>query len=82
VKDMRDYLRQRAAELGLERGDQLVEIQAHLDELYPGMCRAVSLNDGVLKITAANSSMASELRMRQVGLKDRLNVANLIIGET
>jgi hypothetical protein len=60
-----DYLQKRAAELGLDRADQLAEIQAYLDRLYPGQCRAASLNDGVLKITTPNASMASELRMRQ-----------------
>jgi hypothetical protein len=65
MSDMQNYLRKKAAELGLERGDQLSAIQAHLDELYPGQCRAISLNDGLLKITTPNASMASELRMRQ-----------------
>ena len=64
MNDMRDYLKKRAGELGLERGGQLAKIQEYLDELYPGMCRAVSLNDGVLKIAVTNSSVASELRHR------------------
>jgi hypothetical protein len=66
VDDMKRHLRKRAAELGLERADQLEEIQAYLDELYPGQCRAASLNDGVLRITTPNASLASELRLRQV----------------
>lgn len=66
MNDLRDYLQQRAGELGLERGDQLVAIQAYLDGLYPGQCRAASLNDGVLKITTPSASLASELRLRQV----------------
>ncbi len=57
-----DYLKKRADELGLDRADKLAEIQAYLDEKYPGMCRAVSLNDGVLRIATSNSSVASELR--------------------
>lgn len=60
-----DYLQKRAGEMGLDRADQLSETQAYLDRVYPGQCRAVSLNDGVLKITTPNASMASELRMRQ-----------------
>lgn len=65
MSDIGDYLQKRAAELGLDRADQLAEIQAYLDRLYPGQCRAVSLNEGVLKITTPSASMASELRMRQ-----------------
>jgi hypothetical protein len=60
-----DYLKKKASQLGLERGDQLGEIQAYLDEQYPGQCRAVSINDGVLKITTPNASVASELRLAQ-----------------
>ncbi|HUC86810.1 MAG TPA: hypothetical protein VMR75_00590, partial [Candidatus Saccharimonadales bacterium] len=41
-------------------------IQAYLETLYPNQCRAASLNDGVLKVTTPNASVASELRMRQV----------------
>jgi hypothetical protein len=65
VSDIADHLKKRAAEMGLDRADQLAEIQAYLDSLYPGQCRAVSLNDGVLKITTPNASLASELRLRQ-----------------
>jgi hypothetical protein len=82
VNDLRDYLQKKAAELGLERGDQLAEIQAYLDELYPGQCRAASLNDGVLKITTSSASLASELRMRQTQLVQKLadrQVQDLII---
>jgi hypothetical protein len=66
MNDMHDYLQKRATELDLGRGAQLAAIQAYLDELYPGHCRAVSLNDGVLKLTTPNASVASELRLRQV----------------
>ncbi len=59
-----DYLQKRAGELGLERGDQLTEIQAELDKLYPGQCRAVSIDDGVLRVVTSNSSLASEIRFR------------------
>lgn len=69
MSDMSDYLSRKASELGLERGEQLEEIQGYLDERWPGLCRAASLNDGVLKITTANASLASELRMAQVTLQ-------------
>jgi len=65
VSDIGDHLKRRAAEMGLDRADQLAEIQTYLDGLYPGQCRAASLQDGVLKITTPNASLASELRMRQ-----------------
>lgn len=65
MSDIGDYLQKRAGEMGLDRADQLAEIQTYLDGLYPGQCRAVSLHDGVLKITTHNASLASELRMRQ-----------------
>lgn len=68
MSDLRDYLNRRAGELGLERGEQLASIQAHLDTLYPGDCRAASLNGGVLKIITPNASLAGELRLRQVEL--------------
>lgn len=65
-----DYLKKRASELGLERADTLAQIQEYLDTLYPGKCRAASLNDGVLRIITSNSSIASELRFRQIKLKN------------
>lgn len=72
-----DYLEQKASELGLERGEQLQQIQAYLDSLYPGQCRAISLNDGVLKIGVSSASLASELRMQQVSLRAHLTEAHL-----
>jgi hypothetical protein len=75
-----DYLQKRAAEMGLERADQLAEIQTYLDSLYPGQCRAVSLHEGVLKITTPNASLASELRLRQTELFEKLpNTTRLLI---
>lgn len=71
-----DYLQKRAAELGLERGEQLQKIQAHLDGLYPGQVRAVSLNDGVLRLVTPSASVASELRMGQVELLTRVSLSN------
>ncbi len=73
MNDMKDYLKKRAADLDLGRGNQLTQIQAELDKLYPGQCRAVSFNQGVLKITTPNASLASELRMRQGELLLTLN---------
>jgi hypothetical protein len=66
-----DYLKKKAADLGLERADQLREIQAYLEELYPGQCRAVSINDGILKIKTSSSSLASEIRFNQLRLRNK-----------
>lgn len=63
-----DYLSKRAKELGLDRGEALIKVQAELDRLYPGQARAVSLNRQVLFLATANASLASELRLRQVEL--------------
>jgi len=80
MNDLRDYLQKKSAQLGLERGDQLAEIQAYLDTLYPGQCRAASLNDGVLKITTPSASVASELRMRQIEIiNSQAHIAKLAI---
>ncbi len=61
-----DYFSQRRAELGMDRGDELVKIQAILDEWYPGMLRAKKYHQGVLSLVAFNAPVASEIRMRQV----------------
>ena len=65
MKDLGDYLERKAQQLGLDRADRLKSIQKQLDEWYPGQCRAVSINDGVLKVVVFNAGAASELRMRQ-----------------
>lgn len=72
MSDIGDHLKRRAAELGLDRANQLADIQAYLDERFNGQCRAVSLNDGVLKITTPSASLASELRLGQVEVAARL----------
>ncbi len=69
MEGLGDYLQKKARQLGLERGDQLKAIQAYLDKKYPGLCRAASLNEGVLKITTPSASVASELRLSQEEIK-------------
>ena len=61
-----DYFAQRRAELGMDRGDELMRIQKILDGWYPGMVRAKKLHQGVLSLVAFNAPVASEMRMRQV----------------
>ena len=72
---------QRRAELGMDRGNELVRIQKILDDWYPGMLRAKKLHQGVLSLVAFNAPVASEIRMRQVeflGLV-RLDISRLQI---
>jgi hypothetical protein len=78
MNDLRDYLQKRATQLGLERGEQLTVIQGYLDGLYANQCRAVSLNDGVLKITTPSASVASELRLRQVEILAAPELAGVV----
>lgn len=76
-----DYFVQRRAELGMDRGNELVRIQKILDDWYPGMLRAKKLHQGVLSLVAFNAPVASEIRMRQVeflGLV-RLDISRLQI---
>ncbi len=61
-----DYFAQRRAELGMDRGEEWVRIQAILDKWYPNMLRAKKLHQGVLSLVAFNAPVASEMRMRQV----------------
>ena len=68
----RDYLQKRRQELGLERYDVLQKVQQWLEIAYPEQARALSLNNGVLKLVTANASVASELRMRQTELAAHL----------
>jgi len=80
MADMDDYLARKRQQLGMDRVDQLVEIQAVLDRWYHNQTRAKSLNKGLLQLTTPSSSVASELRMRQVELITKLkNVTSIRI---
>ena len=68
-----DYFANKRASLGMDRQDTLATAQKLLDALYPGLAHALSLNDGVLKITTPNASVASDLRLRQVELVRRFS---------
>lgn len=71
-----DYFAKKRRELGMDREDVLAGIQRVLDGWYPGQVRARQLHQGTLRLVTPNSSVASELRMRQMellavtGLKD------------
>jgi hypothetical protein len=67
----KDYFEKKRADLGLDRGDQLMKIQATLDKWYPGVAKAKMLHQGTLRILTQSASVAGDLRMRQIEfLKD------------
>ncbi len=68
-----EYFARKRAELGMDRGDVLSEIQAYLDSLYPAQVRAKQLHRGILRLVTPNASVASELRMRQVEIMAHLH---------
>jgi hypothetical protein len=63
-----DYFERKRAELGMERGDVLAQIQATLEQWYPGRVRAKRLHQGVLRLVTPSASVATELRLRQLEL--------------
>lgn len=67
-----EYMRKKANQLGLERGQMLEQIQVVLGQRYGQNVRAVSLNNGVLKVITPSAGLASNLRLDQVGLLDEL----------
>jgi hypothetical protein len=71
VNNLGDHLRKRAEQLRLDRGDGLFKIQSELDRRYPGQCRALSLNNGLLRLITPSSAIASELRLNQVELLNK-----------
>jgi hypothetical protein len=71
-----DYFANKRAELGMDRADKLTEIQTKLDEWYPDQVRARQIHQGVLRLVTPNSSVASELRMRQVELGQLFDLAD------
>jgi hypothetical protein len=68
-----ESLDKKRSELGLNRHDELIEIQALLDSWYPNITRAKSINNGVLLIVIKSSSVASDLRLRQIELIKNFN---------
>jgi hypothetical protein len=69
-----DYFLRKRAQLGMDRADVLEQIQAVLEEWYPGLVRAKQLHQGVLRLITPSASVAGELRMRQVELLASLPV--------
>jgi hypothetical protein len=79
LEGMNSYLQKKAQQLGLERSGQLAQIQDQLDELFPGQCRALSLNNGQLRVATHSSSVASELRFRQPQLLQKFSWVKKIV---
>lgn len=67
-----DYLARRAQQLDLGRADALEKAQELLEQMYPGQARALSLNNGTLKIVTVSAPVASDLHLRQVQILKRL----------
>lgn len=65
MKHIDEIMKQKAASLDLDRGDQLVQIQEVLNGIYPGRVRAKQLQDGVLTITTPSSAVANDVRLQQ-----------------
>jgi hypothetical protein len=72
-----DYFERKRRELGMDRADVLVAVQAWLDERYPGQARARILHQGVLKLVTPNASVASELRLRQLELLAAVDLSDI-----
>ena len=76
-----DYFAKKRAQLGLDREDDLERVQKLLDEWYPSQAKAKRWHQGVLRVVTPSSSVASELRMRQIelmklsGLEGRLSIS-------
>ena len=70
MNNLGDYLNKKAEQLDLGRDDELAKIQQQLDEWFPGMARAKSLNKGVLRIQVTSSSVANELRFKTNQIKE------------
>ena len=86
-EDAKSYLQQKAKQLDLGRGKALQTVQELLDDRYQKRIRAISLNDGVLKIITPSAGLANNLRLEQIQLiKDleqaigwRYHITRLII---
>lgn len=61
-----DYLKARAAKLGIGRLGAIEACQTEIEKLYPGQIHVLSLNQQILKIATPNASVAQDLRLRQV----------------
>lgn len=78
-----DYFARKRAELGMDRADSLADIQAVLDDWYPGRVRAKQLHQGVLRLVTPAATVAGDLRLRQMELIARfptLEITRLQIG--
>lgn len=61
-----DYLKKKARQLGLERGDFITAAQAYMDGRWPGQVRVLSFNGGLVRLVTPNAALASELRLGQL----------------
>ena len=76
---MKDYLEKKKRQLGMDRADQLKTVQRLLDERYGARARAVSLQDGVLKVTSTSSAIASDIRLNQVDIITQVRAEEITV---
>jgi hypothetical protein len=62
------YFERKRRELGMDRADFLTEAQAVLERWYPGRVRVRQFHRGVVRVVTESSSVAGELRLRQLEL--------------
>jgi hypothetical protein len=74
--DFTGHFERKRVELGMDREDILSRIQTLLDIWYPGQVRARRLHQGVLRLETASSSVAGELRMRQLELLETVKLSD------
>jgi hypothetical protein len=70
-----DYFAHKRVQLGMDRADDLERAQQLLDSWYPGQAKAKRWHRGVLRVVTPSSSVASELRMRQIELMEAAGLA-------
>ena len=72
--DADDYFSEIHKKLGLHRASDLTKIQTILDDWYPLKARAKRLHEGKLYIITESSSVANDLRLRQIELLDVIHI--------
>lgn len=78
MKSINEIMRGRVDSLDMGREDQLAAIQEILHDLYPGKIRARRLQSGVLTIETPSATVASDVRLRQEELLERLDQYSVV----
>ncbi len=62
MNNLGDYLDKKAQKLDLSRADELIRVQALLENKYPNKAHATKIKNKTLYIKTMSSSVATELR--------------------